>query len=115
LAEVDISGIEEAKLKFKEKIIKNIKVKATVELSDSGLISVPKAYVIIEIQKENQGIIGGVMDFFSSSDKDKVLLLLSFNDRRKIVQKKSMIRKLRVNLKSQRRRMMLKRIPKSQS
>lgn len=69
---MDITGIEEAKLQFKEKKIKNIKVKASVELSDSGLVSVPKAYVIFEIVKENQGIIEGVMDFFSS-DKDKVV------------------------------------------
>ena len=76
MAEVGISGIEEAKLQFKDKPIKSIKVKATIELSESGLISVPKAYIIIEVGKESQGIIDGVMDFFSS-DKDKVFPMSS--------------------------------------
>lgn len=74
MAEVDISGIEEAKLQFKDKKIKSTKVKATIELSESGLVSITKAYVILEIAKESQGIIDGVMDFFSSSDKEKVCL-----------------------------------------
>lgn len=81
LAEVDILGIEDAKLQYKDKKIASIKVKATIELSESGLVSVPKAYVILEVAKPNQGIIDGVMDFFSSSEKEKVFLYLFSNYR----------------------------------
>ena len=57
MALVEESGLEEAKLQFKDKIISSLKVKAMIELSESGLISVPKAYVIFEIGKEAQGIL----------------------------------------------------------
>jgi len=114
LAEVDISGIEEAKLKFKDEKIKSLKVKATLELSESGLVSVPKAYVVFEIAKEPKGIIDGVMDFFKSSDKVVELLLL--NDRKKRMKKTNLIRRLRVNLKSSKgkRVPMMKKNPKRQ-
>ena len=69
MALVDVSGIEEAKLKFQDKKINSLKVKAMIELSESGLISIPKAYVIFEIGKESQGILDGVMDFFSENKK----------------------------------------------
>ena len=59
IAQVSIQGLEKHKEKFKEKKFK-IKVKALIELSESGLLNVSNAYALFELDPEPQGALKGI-------------------------------------------------------
>lgn len=72
IAHVTLSGLTEAINKFKDVSVATPKVKVTIELSDSGILSVQEAVATIETDSSKKATLADkVKSFFGGSDKNE--------------------------------------------
>ncbi|KAG0057180.1 hypothetical protein BGZ83_001123 [Gryganskiella cystojenkinii] len=72
IAHVQLSGLTEAINKFKDVSVATPKVKVTIELSDSGVLSVQEAIATIETDNSKKASLADkVKSFFGSNDKNE--------------------------------------------